>query len=551
MSSSFVTLSRRLTFLMVAVLVLLLMGATPNAQAQTYTGLAEIQGPPSAQNPLGVIVQGRDGNMYAVSANGGTFYGTVFKFNTSGTVSVVYDIGYLPWGGLTLGTDGELYGEDGDGGVVGNCGLSGSGQVYKLTTSGALTILHNFTGTGDGCNPQGQPIEGANGIFYGTTLGPNNGTAYSVTSGGTFTNLHTFTGTDGSQVYAPLVQGTDGNFYGDTAYGGTDGDGVIFKMTPTGTVTVLHNFNGVADGAHAYYGLIQATDGNFYGVAQGDGTMYGTVFKITPGGVYTVLHTFTGEPSDGASPGSALMQASDGKLYGVTAAGGTSNGGTIFSLTTSGGSSYSVLYNFELTNSTTGYNPASPLIENTDGTFYGTTYYGGLYSTCNCGVIYSFANGLKAYAGLVSTSGAEGAKIGILGQGFGSTTTVKFGGTQAVTVTRSGSTYLTATVPAGALTGSVTVTTGSTVLTSSQSFRVTPTMKTFSPESGAVGTLVTITGTGLKQATKVTFNGKSASYTVVSDTEVTATVPTGAKTGKIIVTTKGGSVTSASNFTVN
>jgi uncharacterized repeat protein (TIGR03803 family) len=550
MSSSFLTRSRRLASPMIAVLALIVLGVAPNGQAQTYTALSDIQGSPSAQNPLGVIAQGRDGNMYAVSATGGTFYGTVFKFNTSGTVSVVYDIGYFPWGGLTLGTDGQLYGEDSDGGVVGNCGLSASGQVYKITTAGTLTILHNFTGTGDGCNPQGQPIEGANGIFYGTTLGPNNGTAYSVTSGGTFTNLHTFTGTDGSQVYAPLVQGTDGNFYGNTVYGGTDGDGVIFKMTATGTVTVLHNFNGAADGAHGYYGLIQATDGNFYGVAQGDGTMYGTVFKMTPGGVYTVLHTFTGEPSDGASPGSSLLQGSDGKLYGVTAAGGTSNGGTIFSLTTSGGSSYSVLYNFA-DSSTTGYNPASPLIENTDGTFYGTTYYGGLSSTCNCGVVYSFSNGLKAYASLLSTSGAEGAKIGILGQGFGSTTTVKFGGTQAVTVTRTGSTYLTATVPAAALTGSVTVTTGSTVLTSSQSFRVTPTMKTFSPTSGAVGALVTITGTGLDQTTRVTFSGKSAAFTVVSDTEVTATVPTGAKTGKIIVTTKGGSVTSASNFTVN
>jgi uncharacterized repeat protein (TIGR03803 family) len=536
--------------LLLAALMFTLIGAAPRAQAQAYNVISTIQGGAGVQNPLGVIAQGRDGNMYAVSQNGGTFYGTVFKFTPSGTVTVVYDIGYLPWGGLTLGTEGELYGEDGDGGVVGNCGVSGGGQVYKLTTAGSPTFLHNFTGTGDGCNPKGQPIEGANGIFYGTTLGPNNGTAYSVTSGGTFTNLHTFTGTDGSQVYAPLVQGTDGNLYGNTVYGGTNGDGVIFKMTPTGTVTVLHNLDGVSDGSQAYYGLIQATDGNFYGVAQGGGTFYGTVFKITPGGVYTVLHTFTDGPSDGATPSSALTQASDGKLYGVTAAGGTFGGGTIYSLTTSGGS-YSVLYNFENTNSTTGYNPASPLIENTDGTFYGTTYYGGLYSTCNCGVIYSFNNGLKTYANLVSTSGAEGAKIGILGQGFGSTTTVKFGGTQAVTVTRSGSTYLTATVPAGALTGSVTVTTGSTVLTSIQSFRVTPTMKTFSPESGAVGTLVTITGTGLKQTTKMTFNGKSAGITVVSDTEVTATVPTGAKTGKIIVTTKGGSVTSASNFTVN
>ncbi len=533
-----------------AALVLTLAGAAPCVQAQTYSVISTIQGGTSVQNPLGVIVQGRDGNMYAVSSNGGTFYGTIFKFKPSGTVTVVYDIGYFPWGGLTLGTDGQLYGEDSDGGVVGNCGLAASGQVYKVTTAGVLTVLHNFTGTGEGCNPQGQPIEGANGIFYGTTLGPNNGTIYSVTSGGTFTNLHTFDGTDGSQAYAPLVQGTDGNLYGNTVYGGANGDGAIFKMTTSGTLTVLHNLDGVSDGSEPYYGLIQATDGNFYGVAQAGGTFYGTVFKITPGGVYTVLHTFTDGPLDGATPSSALMQASDGKLYGVTAGGGTFGGGTIFSLSTSG-KNYSVLYNFENTNSTTGYNPASPLIENTNGTFYGTTYYGGLYGSCNCGVIYSFNAGLKAFANLVSTSGAEGAKIGILGQGFGSTTTVAFGGTKAVTVTRSGSTYLTATVPAGALTAAVTVTTGLTVLTTPQSFRVTPTMKTFSPTSGAVGTLVTITGTGLMQTSKVTFNAKSASFTVVSDTEVTATVPTGAKTGKIVVTTKGGGVTSTTNFTVN
>jgi hypothetical protein len=118
MSSSFLTRSRRLASLMIAVLALIVLGVAPNGQAQTYTALSDIQGSPSAQNPLGVIAQGRDGNMYAVSATGGTFYGTVFKFNTSGTVSVVYDIGYFPWGGLTLGTDGQLYGEDSDGGLV-------------------------------------------------------------------------------------------------------------------------------------------------------------------------------------------------------------------------------------------------------------------------------------------------------------------------------------------------------------------------------------------------------------------------------------------------
>ena len=105
--------------------------------------------------------------------------------------------------------------------------------------------------------------------------------------------------------------------------------------------------------------------------------------------------------------------------------------------------------------------------------------------------------------------------------------------------------------PAGALTGTVTVTTGTTTLTAPKQFRVTPTIKTFSPSSGTVGTLVTITGTGLTQETKVTFNTVSASFTVNSDTQITATVPAGATTGKIMVTTKGGGATSSTSFTVN
>jgi uncharacterized repeat protein (TIGR03803 family) len=221
------------TALVLVVLALIFTAAAIPAQAKaTYKVLYVAPGPPGVQNPLGVIAQGRNGDMYSVSINGGTFYGTIFKFTPTGVTSVVYDIGYFPWGGMTLGTDGNLYGQDGDGGDVGNCGQAGGGQVYKISPAGVLTILHNFTGNGDGCNPQGEPIEGTNGIFYGTTLGPGNGTIYSVTSSGKFTTLHTFTGTDGQGVWAPLLQGADGDFYGDTVSGGTNGDGVIYKMTP-------------------------------------------------------------------------------------------------------------------------------------------------------------------------------------------------------------------------------------------------------------------------------------------------------------------------------
>jgi hypothetical protein len=149
------------------------------------------------------------------------------------------------------------------------------------------------------------------------------------------------------------------------------------------------------------------------------------------------------------------------------------------------------------------------------------------------------------------TNGKEGSQVGILGQGFSSSSVVKFGDTAATTITRTGTTFIMATVPTGALTGNVTVTTGSATLTSNKQFKVAPTFGSFTPPSGPVGTSVTITGTGLTQATKVTFNAVSASFTVNSDSQLTATVPTGATTGKITVTTKGGSATSSTSFTVN
>jgi hypothetical protein len=152
---------------------------------------------------------------------------------------------------------------------------------------------------------------------------------------------------------------------------------------------------------------------------------------------------------------------------------------------------------------------------------------------------------------LEETSGTEGTKVNILGQGFSSSSLVKFGGTSATTIVRTGKTFITATVPAGALTGAVTVATGATTLTSTKTFKVQPTVASFSPPSGPVGTTVTIKGSGLEQATKVTFDGKSASFTATSDSEVTADVPTGALTGKIAITTKGGSASSATSFTVN
>ncbi len=229
----------------------------------------------------------------------------------------------------------------------------------------------------------------------------------------------------------------------------------------------------------------------------------------------------------------------------IALGGGCSQAG-LFTITTKG--VYNNIYLYPLGQPNSGQ-PFSPLLLSTNGTFYSTTEQGG---TGNVGSFYSVSTKYSPFISLVNVrSGKEATQVGILGQGFTSSSVVKFGGTTAITKTLGGSTFIMATVPAGALTGTVTVTTGSTTLTTKATYKITPTLKTFTPSSGPVGTSVTITGTGLLQATKVAFNKISATFTVNSDTQITATVPTGATTGKVVVTTKGGSATSTTNFTVN
>jgi uncharacterized repeat protein (TIGR03803 family) len=267
------------------------------------------------------------------------------------------------------------------------------------------------------------------------------------------------------------------------------------------------------------------------------------IYQLTSSGGFNVLHNLNGT-TDGSNV-LGLTLGTDGNFYGLTTSGGSSGCGTIFEVTTGGG--FTVLHNFDNMH---GCNSVTFLTERTDGLLYGLTPNGGANGQ---GVFFSLNVGLSPFVSLVTTSGKEGVKIGLLGQGFSKTSSVvKFGGVAATKITVTGSTYILATVPAGALTGSVTVTTGATTLTSTQTFKVLPTVTTFSPPSGPVGTPVMIMGTGLTQTTKVTFGGVAATIvTVNNDGEITANVPTGAKTGKIAVTTDGGSATSKTSFTVN
>ncbi len=499
------------------------------------------------------IAQGRDGNMYITGPIGGDTgnfsciggCGGVLSLTPAGVETIIYQMGTniadgeTPQGGVTLGSDGSLYGTTSQSFVVGS---GAYGTIYKLTTGGTFTLLYSF-GTGAARSPVAAPVQANDGNYYGTTVeSGTSGEIYRITSAGVFTTLFTFTASE-TMGGEGMVLGTDGNLYGAS---GIFNCGSVWKTTTNGVFTELHNFTSTSttDGC-APQGVVQAADGNFYGVTgSGGANNDGTIFRVTPNGTFKVLHTFAGT-ADGIGPAASPIVGSDGALYGTAMGGGANSAGSIWKITTAG--VFTKLFDFSTANQAA-YSPLSQLAQNTNGNFYGTGYQGGVNAQ---GGLYELSTGLAPFAKLVTASGKEGAKIGILGQGFSTGSVVKFGGVTATTKTLTGTTFILATVPTGALTGLVTVGTGGTTLTSSTTFRVTPTLTTFTPSSGPVGTVVTINGTGLMQTTAVTFNAKSASFTVVSDSKITATVPTGATTGKIKVTTKGGSVTSTTSFTVN
>jgi uncharacterized repeat protein (TIGR03803 family) len=382
------------------------------------------------QNPAAGLIHASDGTLYGTTYSGGSSnYGTVFKLSTDGSGYAILrsftgsgDDGSSPQAALVAGGDGLLYG------VTYYGGTNRVGTVFKLNKDGGgYGLVHTFSGSQDGANPLGitegpgemlygaadsgivfkldrsgggfgvlhhfpygvlddgsypaPPTLGSNGALYGTTYRGGEtdlGILYKVqTDGSGFTVLRSFnaTGYDGSRPIAVPLQGADGALYGTTYSGGRYDVGTVFKMAPDGTgYTILHDFSlrwpdGLAPGA----ALIQGADGAFYGTTLGGGTnSQGTVFKIKSDGTgYRILYSFTGT-GWALQPGT-LLEASDGWLYGVTAAGGSTNAGTLFKMTTEG-TGYVVLFSFP--GGAAGGSPSN-LIEGSDGVFYGAVHYAG------------------------------------------------------------------------------------------------------------------------------------------------------------------------------
>ncbi len=439
--------------------------------------------------------------------------------------------GGSPTGTLVQGLNGDLYGTSHGG------GSSQEGTVYKITPSGTLTTLYNFVCQDDNCPNGAQPYAGlvlaTDANFYGTTPfggARQQGTVFKISSQGDFTLLHSLAYEQGRYPYGGLVQATDGDFYGTTERYGRHG-GTIFKMTRDGHLATLYNFcsqNNCSDGEYPYAALIQATDGNFYGTAQYGGNSNhdcgglgcGTIFKITPSGSFTTLYTFCSQTNcaDGAVPLAGLVQAAGGDFYGTSSVGGSADEGTVFKITSSG--AFTSLYSFcSQPNCTDGSVPTAALVQATDGNFYGTTWnssggsnYGTVFKITPKGALttlhsFQVSDGSYPYAGLVQAT--------------------------------NGSFY--GTTSSGGTTGVGTI------------FKLSAGLSPFVeslPTSGKVGATVIILETKLTGTTAVSFNGTAAAFTVVSETEITTTVPSGATTGFVTVTTPSGKLKSNKKFRI-
>ncbi|MGO8793782.1 MAG: choice-of-anchor tandem repeat GloVer-containing protein [Candidatus Sulfotelmatobacter sp.] len=479
---------------------------------------------PDGEVPIAELIQGADGNYYTTTTEGGSGAcpggvdglipgcGAIVKITSAGALSVFYSFPYdsstntapnglRPAAGLVQGPDGNFYGVASQGGssgtdfCSGDGGITGCGTVFKITPKGVFTLLYSFCG-GYGCGtapPDGAAPIGrlvySGGYYYGTTQQGseydgyyNSGTIFRISPSGKYKIMHNFSGCcgtgDGESPAAGLTLGSDGNLYGTTQAGGTSGNGTVFKMTPAGTVTILYSFaSDDPNGTEPVSALIQASDGNLYGTCySGGANERGTVFRISTSGAIKKLYDFTLAAGNvGYNPQAGLIQASDGNLYGTTSGGGADGIGAIYQVTLAGAATLEASFG-----GAPGYSPVGTLVQGSDGKLYVTAQSGGGTNSSGVadeGTIDVFNAGLPVPApGIVKitpTKGAVGKKVTISQGPYIGATAVKFNGTSAA-FTVEGSEFITTTVPAGATSGTISVTTPGGTAVSTQSFTVLP-----------------------------------------------------------------------------
>jgi uncharacterized repeat protein (TIGR03803 family) len=369
-----------------------------NAQLTILHSFGDGTVPNDGAYPFAGLIQAPDGDFYgttSTSAGKVTFNlsnGTVFRMTSAGTVEIIRAFSPASKMGPTealLYYNGELFGTTSTG-----TGKK-AGTVFRTKSSGTTAILHVFdlvNAPQDGGSPEASLILGSDGYLYGTTeLGGSSskGTIFRLkpTSPYHLTSLYSF-GSEGGVPKAALLLANDGNYYGTTFRGAGGNGGTIFQMTPAGQVTILYQFPNVAGNEGPSSPLIQGSDGNFYGTTEAAGQYnLGSVFKMTQDFNVTTLHSF-GNGTDGFIANGALVQGPNGNLYGMTVRGGSAEVGTIYEISTDG-SSYTILHNFgDGSVPNDGNSPNGALVVGSDNNLYGTTQAGG---SANLGTVFKIS----------------------------------------------------------------------------------------------------------------------------------------------------------------
>jgi len=326
--------------------------------------------------PSGNLTLGPDGFWYGTTYSGGpSDQGTVFKVDSHGRLTTVHafdggEAGQNPGPELLFANDGFLYGAAGG-------GLDGAGFLFRIDAQGSYSVFHAFDWS-DGAGPNTPLIQALDGNFYGTTgggpagHGPLDGsTIFRIDPAGTLTTLHVTTESEGVLILAGLLQASDGLFYGTASSGGDFSGGTAFRIDAAGHFTKLHDFGSGPIWDNPVAPLMQASDGNIYGTTAGSFNP-GALFRIDPAGNLSLVRTFV-SASDGSNSAAALIEGPGGKLYGtLTQAGPGPSWGTVFSLAFD--AEFSVVWAFPV--ATAGVTTAG-VVEGTDGNHYGLTTVGG------------------------------------------------------------------------------------------------------------------------------------------------------------------------------
>lgn len=420
---------------------------------------------------------------------------------------------------LNQGRDGALYGTT-EFGVPGAT-TQGLGTIFRQPISGANVLLHQFTGT-DGQYPTGGVTLASDGNFYGTTSNGglyNFGVLFKITSIGAFTVLYNFSGgSDGGIPLSSPIQASDGNLYGTTTFTNSVGVSTVYQYVPSTRILKTIYTSDFTHGSGFFTSPLQASDGTLYLAAEGGGASFcGSILGLTLAGAVLESHSFPCQPG-GATPG-PIIQANDGNIYGTTQQGGNNGGfnSTIFELSAAG---LQVLYNFGTVTSDGSFVLAG-LTQGTDDNFYGAAALGGAH---NAGSLFEL------------TSGGTYSKL----YDFLQRQNPTYQYPQAAPTQHTNSFFY-----------GVTTYGGRNAL--GQVYRLSQglgSFVTFVRAQGKAGSQAQILGQGLTGTASVTFNGVPAAFRIVSDTYLTATVPAGAGSGRVVVVTPSGSLTSNKNFNV-